>query len=152
MVRRLSTKMSLASKPSIRKAKPNNNLRRILIRIDQYKQLDSNFDPETLKKLKSSFLKLSQNPQVVFENKTPKTYCQLFASKQSLINNFKKVFGYSSQALAIRFYNYLSDGYNGKRIYLTHFCCKMVFLVRDDPFRLNTFSFRMLDSQKKGFV
>ena len=57
----------------------------------------------------------------------------VYLTQQSIVNQFKQVFGYRNETLALRFYNYLADGYRGIRIFLPNFIIKLMGLVDGSP-------------------
>ena len=102
--------------------------------------------------IRNSFLLLSYNPRPIRELFALGKLLGIYLTKDSIINNFHKVFGYRNENLAIRFYNLLSEGFNGVHIYLPNYCIKLQGLVDGYPMQLNIFGFRMLDSKKTGEV
>lgn len=51
-------------------------------------------------------------------SQTEKDVMNMFISQQSMTDNFKKLFGYYNESLALRFYTMLANGVNFDRVYL----------------------------------
>ena len=68
------------------------------------------------------------------------------------MNNFWKVFGYRNETLAIRFYSFLAERYQGVHIYLPVFYAKLHGLIEGHTMQLNIFGFSLLDSERKGVI
>ena len=75
--------------------------------------------------LRTSFVKLCQNPKTPDKLITAFDLCSIYLTQESIVNKFHEVFGYRNENLALRFYNYLSDGYNQVHIYLPTFYIKL---------------------------
>ena len=76
----------------------------------------------------------------------------IYLTQNSIVSNFKNVFGYHSENLALRFYNILANGFNGIHIYLPVFLTILIGLVDGFPMQMNMFGFKMLDSARNGEV
>lgn len=81
-----------------------------------------------------------------------KDLCDIYLTQESIVNNFWKVFGYRNETLAIRFYSFLADGYQGVHIYLPVFYAKLHGLIEGHTMQLNLFGFSLLDSERKGVI
>ena len=74
--------------------------------------LVKNFDECDLHCLINGFMVLAQN------DNSEKDVMNMFISQQSMSENFRKLFGYSNESLALRFYTVLASGVNFDRVYL----------------------------------
>ena len=56
-------------------------------------------------------------------------WCNMYLTRQSIIDNFHRIFNYRNDSLAVRFYNLLADGFNMRQIYLPLYLVKLYGLV-----------------------
>ena len=97
-------------------------------RVEMYHQVIHIFrycDSEEIMSLRESFVSLSANPGQASQRVTVSDLCKLYLTQDSIVNNFKDVFGYQNENLALRFYNILAEGFNGVHIYLPTFYVKL---------------------------
>lgn len=77
---------------------------------------------------RDTFNKLAANPRPIASLLAAKDLCDIYLTQDSIVNNFHTVFGYRNETLALRFYNILSEGYNGVHIYMPTFYTKLLGL------------------------
>lgn len=75
--------------------------------------------------MRESFVQLCANPGNASQRVSVSDLCLLYLTQDSIVNNFKEVFGYRNENLALRLYNILADGFNGVHIYLPTFYVKL---------------------------
>jgi len=74
-------------------------------------------------------LKLAHNPRPLSKLERPEDWCEIYLTRDSIIDNFKHLFRYENGSLAVRFYNLLADGYNMRQIYLPLYLVKLWGLI-----------------------
>ena len=78
-------------------------------------------------------------------------WCAIYLTRQSIIDRFPRLFGYKNDSLAVRFYNFLSDGFNMKQIYLPLFLVKLYGLIGSGSIiEENYFAFKIIDGDSDG--
>ena len=98
-------------------------------RQEQYQALISQIGIKDLRTLSTNFIKLAYNPKPLNQLINNKDLVNVYLTQQSIVNQFTKVFGYRNETLALRFYNYLAEGYRGVRIFLPNFIIKLIGLI-----------------------
>lgn len=76
----------------------------------------------------------------------------MFLTKESILENYQRVFSIFSETLALRFYNILSDGVNMKRIYLPKYLATVYPLFNGTLVDKNYFVFRLYDGDNDGLL
>jgi hypothetical protein len=82
-----------------------------------------------LEALQDSFLELAHNKRPIESFVKPEDWCEIYLTRESIIENFASLFRYENGSLAVRFYNFLADGYNMKQIYLPLYLVKLYGLI-----------------------
>jgi len=121
-------------------------------RQEQYSNLVTYVDLKEMRTLKITFLKFSANPQPLSKLTQVKDLVNIYMTQESITTNFEKVFTYRNETLAVRFYNFLAEGYKGVRIYLPTFITKLLGLIDASPLQMNLFGFSLLSSELKGEI
>lgn len=105
-----------------------------------------NFDASQIKTLFKSFEALSCN------RSTEDDKLSIYLTRDSILENFKRVFHVYNESTALRFYNVLSDGINMKRIYLPKYLLTVLPLFSTNLIERNYFVFRILDGDNDGLL
>ena len=105
-----------------------------------------------MRMLRDSFLKLASNPKPLSQLLNNKDLVNVYLTQDSIVKNFNNVFGYRNETLAMRFYNYMADGYKGVHIFIPTFVIKLQGLIEGGTLQINLFSFNILDSELKGNI
>jgi len=66
------------------------------------------------------------------------------------VKHFHLLFNHRNESMALRFYNYLANGYNMARIYLPTYLLKLHCLAEGGVIDKNLFAFSMFDSDNDG--
>jgi len=101
-------------------------------------------DKKVVKSLTKSFKLLAANRLAEGDK------LHMFLTKDSILDNFRKVFCVANESLALRLYNLLADGVNMKRIYLPKYLVKLLPLVSGNLVQKAYFVFRLLDGDNQG--
>ena len=118
---------------------------RTTFRTEQYAAVMDRITKDDLELLMKSFLALAHNPEPRSSLRSTQQICSVYVTLESIVRNFPKVFGYQCETFAVRFYNLLADGYNGKLIYFPKYALRLHPLIQDNPIHLNYFAFKILD-------
>ena len=84
--------------------------------------------------------------------RNPELLCNLFLTKDSLVQSMKQVFGVQSSHLSKRFYYFLSRGYDMQRIFVTDFLIRLNCLAEGNFIERNYFAFHILDGDRDGII
>ena len=77
---------------------------------------------------------------------------ELSITKESILKNFKLLFKNYNEALATRFYEFLSKGYHMQRIYFDDYLVRLYGLANGSFVEKNYFAFCLYDADGDGVL
>ena len=114
------------------------------MRALQMQKILQTCDRKAVKCLSKSFKLMAANRQ------TEGDKLHLFLTKDSILENFRKVFTVANESLALRLYNLLAEGVNLRRVYLPQYLAKLLPLASGSLVDKAFFVFRLLDGENQG--